>query len=203
MGTRDRIVGAAVGLFNESGTAAVSTNHIARDAGVSPGNLYYHFRNKEEIIREIFGRLDAHWEAAYVLPSDREPALDDMLAVVEETFAGLWEYRFFYREVGALTRRDPELGKGYRALRERGLEGTEALLRGFVEAGTFKEPEDQTAVAELAKALMLIAECWLPFEEAGGEEVNRERVREGVGLMVRVLRPRLADEALAELGDGR
>jgi AcrR family transcriptional regulator len=202
MGKRDtkgRVLGAAVRLFNERGTAAVSTNHIAEAAGISPGNLYYHYRNKEEIIREIFERVDAFWGDANSLPAGREPALGDLRAMVEETFAGLWEYRFFYRELAALTRRDPELRKRYLMLRDRGLSGIEALLRGFVGSGVLEEPEDEAAIPDLAKTLMLIAEHWLPFAEAGRKEPGPDWVREGAALMMRVLRPRLSDGALAGL----
>ena len=188
--TRGRVVAAALRLFNERGTAAVSTNHIAGEAGISPGNLYYHFRNKEEIIREIWARLDVLWGEAYAMPAGRAPTLGDLRAMMEGTYAVLWEYRFFYRELGALTRRDPELARRYLEVRGRGLRGTEGLLRGFVEAGVLEEAEDD-ALPELARVLMLMAEYWLPFEEAGGEELGPERVREGAGLMMRVLEPRL------------
>ena len=76
MGAKERVVEAAIRLFNERGTAAVSTNHIADGAGISPGNLYYHFRNKEEIIRAIFGRMIAAWEAMAEVPQDRAPTSD-------------------------------------------------------------------------------------------------------------------------------
>ena len=56
MPNRERILDAALALFNDSGTARISTNHIAAAAGISPGNLYYHFQNKEEIIRALFER---------------------------------------------------------------------------------------------------------------------------------------------------
>ncbi|HKH77220.1 MAG TPA: TetR/AcrR family transcriptional regulator [Rubrobacteraceae bacterium] len=197
--TKERVLGAAVRLFNEKGTAAISTNHIAEEAGISPGNLYYHYRNKDEIIREIFERVDAYWGEAYSLPTDGASTLGDMRAMVEETFAGLWEYRFFYRELAALTLRDPGLRERYLKVRDRGLSGTEALLRGFVEAGVLREPEDEAAIPELAKTLMLIAEHWLPFADAGGEELGPDRVREGAALMMRVLRPRLTEQALAGL----
>lgn len=201
-GTKERILDAALALFNERGTAAVSTNHIAEAAEISPGNLYYHYRNKEEIIRAIFERVEAHWGAAYSLPADREPAPDDVRAMAEETFSGLWEYRFFYRELGALTHRDPELDRRYRMLRERALSGTEALLHSFAEAGVMEGAESPKAVSRLAKLLVLVAEFWLPFEEAGGDP-GPERAREGSDLMMEILKPRLASGGPGEEGAER
>ena len=54
---RDRILDSSIDLFNQSGVVAVTTNHIADHLNISPGNLYFHFRNKEEIIRELFERM--------------------------------------------------------------------------------------------------------------------------------------------------
>lgn len=190
MGTKERIVEAAIRLFNETGTAAVSTNHIAEEAGISPGNLYYHFGNKEEIIRAIWARADAYWEEAYALPADREPTVDDLRVMVEDTFSGLWSYRFFYREAGALTQRDPELARRFKEVRERGVFGTEALLRRFAEAGVIGETDD-AAFTRLANVLMLVAEFWLPFEETGGKTPGPGRAGEGADLLMEVLRPRL------------
>ena len=202
MATKERIVGAAVRLFNERGTAAVSTNHIAEEADISPGNLYYHFRNKEEIIRAIYGRMMAVWEATFELPQDRTPTLTGVRGMLEETYSVLWEYRFFYREFVALLRRDPELGQSYREVREGGLANTEFLLGSFVAGGILREPEDPEALPDLAKLFWLIVEFWLPFVEMGEEAVVPERSREGVGLMMRVLKPYMTEQALAEFDSG-
>ena len=53
MKTKDKIIATAIDLFNIHGTKAISTNHIAKEMGISPGNLYYHFRSKNDIIRSI------------------------------------------------------------------------------------------------------------------------------------------------------
>ena len=54
--THEAILTAAIDLFNKSGTAAISTNHIAAAAGISPGNLYYHFKNKEDLFLAMLQR---------------------------------------------------------------------------------------------------------------------------------------------------
>ena len=75
MKTRDRIVETSRELFNEEGASRVTTNHIAAAMTISPGNLYYHFRDKEEIIREIFARVVADFDTLYRVPKDFSPTL--------------------------------------------------------------------------------------------------------------------------------
>lgn len=201
--TRERIEATAIRLFNDRGTAAVSTNHIAEGAGISPGNLYYHFRNKEEIIRVIFERMIASWVQVYAVPQDRASSLTDLERILEETFSVLWEYRFVYRELVALMRRDHELWGRYQAVRERGLVNTDALLTTFVESGVLREPADRMAMPRLATILWLITEFWLPFAELGGEKIGAERTQECVELLIQVLLPYLTEEAVAEPGSDR
>jgi AcrR family transcriptional regulator len=189
MNTRDRILDAALRLFNQSGTAAVSTNHIADALGISPGNLYYHFRNKEAIIRELFEQQYAHWDAMYSLPSDRMPTLDDMWRMVNNTFPVSWDYRFIYRELIALLRRDDELSRRWVEVRARGFDGFRQLIEVFAAAGVLRSPNDPEVVTRLAELIWMINEFWLASVEVSGQAVDAAQMAHGAELMRQVLEP--------------
>jgi AcrR family transcriptional regulator len=162
MTTRERILDTALRLFNESGTAAVSTNHIAAGCGISPGNLYYHFRNKEEIIRALFERLFAVWDQPSDLPEGHVPTLADMNGIVRATFVWLWDYRFIYRELIALLRRDELLQSRWVEVRARGFAGFREAMDFYVAAGVLRQPTDPDEVNRLAELIWLISEFWPP-----------------------------------------
>jgi AcrR family transcriptional regulator len=185
--TRDRILDAALALFNEHGAAPVSTNHIAAALGISPGNLYYHFRNKEAIVRDLFERLYARWDAAFALPDDRPPTMADLVRLVRANYAVMWEYRFVYRELIPLIRRDETLRERWLVVRRRGYAGFHALVGIFVAAGVLRAPADATAVDRLADLCWLLSEFWLPSLEAGGLPVDGAQLERAVGLMLHVL----------------
>ena len=102
--TYTRIIDASLTLFNEEGERNISTNHIAAHLGISPGNLYYHFRNKDEIIVQLFKRyseaLLAYLNEA-VLPSDVEDSINYMAGIYDV----MWEYRFLFSDVNTLLAR--------------------------------------------------------------------------------------------------
>ena len=189
MSTREKILDTALTLFNTEGTGSVSTNHIAEAAGISPGNLYYHFHNKEEIIRELFERLFAATDAGFNLPADTMPTLDDLQQYVRFNYKTLWAYRFAYRELAALLRSDPELRTNFLAYRKRGFEGFDQLFDAFVTAGVLIAPANPEVRANLAETIWLISEFWLSSLEIGGKPVNETQMERGVQLMMQVLDP--------------
>ena len=62
---QDRIIHSATELFSDQGERNITTNHIAAHLGIGPGNLYYHFRNKEDIIHSIFDQYARHLSESF------------------------------------------------------------------------------------------------------------------------------------------
>jgi len=191
MKTRERILAAALRLFNEHGTGPVSTNHIADELGISPGNLYYHFRNKEAIISAIFEQQFARADALYALPADHPPTLVDLRALVQATFELSWDFRFTYRELIALLRRDDALQVRWVAIRARGFAGFQELVDQFVASKVLRRPASAAAVTRLAELCWLVSEFWLASVEVSGQSVNAAQMEHGADLMLQVLDPYL------------
>jgi len=189
MNNRERVFEAALSLFNEQGTGAVSTNHIAEAAGISPGNLYYHFRNKEEIIRALFERLFAAWDETFQLPDDRVPSMTDLDTMIVANYQLIWEYRFAYREQAALLRNDPELKERYLAVRRRGYEGFAALIDAYVAAGVLSPPADSQELAVLTELCWIVSEQWPINLELSGQPFDENGIMQGAALMRWILRP--------------
>ncbi|RLT37251.1 MAG: TetR/AcrR family transcriptional regulator [Chloroflexi bacterium] len=189
MTTADRILDAALELFNEQGVAPVSTNHIAAAAAMSPGNLYYHFRNKDEIVRSLFERLFDTLDRAFTMPDDRGPILEDVGRLVRINFDVVWEFRFAYRELPALLRHDDILRTRWLEVRRRGYEGFHAVIATFAAAGVIKAPPDPEAVERVADLCWLISEFWIPNLEVSGRPVDVTELERGITLMLQILNP--------------
>ncbi|MDA3647066.1 TetR/AcrR family transcriptional regulator [Saccharopolyspora indica] len=63
--TRDRILDALQRILIRKGTAAVTLESVAAEAGVSKGGLLYHFRSKQAMLQGLTLRLDDAAEAEF------------------------------------------------------------------------------------------------------------------------------------------
>ena len=110
MSRKEAILEAALGLFNETNTQSATTNHIAKAMGISPGNLHYHYKNREEIVRLLYKQL----RVETILTIDELPNTIEELQKHEELLIQVqWKYRFFFKEMLFLFSRDPLLEKMY------------------------------------------------------------------------------------------
>lgn len=189
--TRARILEAARRLFNERGTAGVSTNHVAAGAGLSPGNLYYHFADKQEIIRALHERYAAAHEGLWEQADGEAASLAGLRANLARAMELAWEYRFFERERLALVRADPQLLDRYRDAYQRRLSQWLAFGEQLVARGQIRPPQPPATIGDLASAIWLIGESWLPFLEITGDPLDPAQVARGADLVMAVLRPYL------------
>jgi AcrR family transcriptional regulator len=187
--TKTRIQDAALKLFNEQGTANATTNHIAEALGMSPGNLYYHYRNKAEIVRALFDRIAAAWAVNYAMAEGEPPGVAVMERMMAGNFAIQWEYRFFFRDLTMLLSADTELAEAYRSNRSAGFGNTLFLIRTFVDAGVIADPGSDEAIEDLAQMLWLVGDFWLVFKDVGGGPIGQAEMDQGVRLFRRLLNP--------------
>jgi AcrR family transcriptional regulator len=104
--TRERILELSLRLFNEFGEPNVNTTLIADQMAISPGNLYYHFKNKDDIIQSIFQQFEREIEKLLAVPAEppagRAPNVEDAWLFLHLLFELIWKYRFFYRDLNNL-----------------------------------------------------------------------------------------------------
>ena len=188
--TQFRILQAALELFNEHGTAAVSSNRIAERCGISKGNLQYHFRNKREIIYAVFqqaiGEMDAGWYRDHLAPT-----LEHMAAMFVRQLQLILKYRFFYREMADLLRQDPQLRKRFADNRERRMRDLERFMLTLQARGLMRFPPDPRRLRSIVDVTWIVNENWLNYMDYHDRQVTVEAMLEGYAEILEVLRPYL------------
>jgi AcrR family transcriptional regulator len=169
--TRERIVHNSLELFNQQGERSVSTNHIAAHMEISPGNLYYHFPNKQAIIAELFSQYEALVDSFLRPPKGRLPGVEDKRYYLLELLDGMWRYRFLHRDLEHLLDADPELAARYRRFSQHCLIQGMAIYSGFVEAGILDM--DKVQIESLTLNAWIILTSWVRFLCTTRENASR------------------------------
>lgn len=193
MNNRDRILEEARSLMNAHGAQAIGTTQIAEALGISPGNLYYHFGNKEEIIRILFDGLEKQFRDA--LTADIDPPISPT------RFAGfylrsldvVWEYRFFFGGLLYLLRRDEDLSQRYQKMQAWALENLEAIARQVADDGNMRKPRGRGGFRSVALNTWLIWSNWVRHIQISSPDhaIVRSNMIEGLSQLFDVLAPYL------------
>lgn len=197
MKTRDRILTAALALFNESGEAGVSLAQIAAELGISEGNLWYHFRTKRDLVGALLEQLEQRIDQNL----SRAPVDSGKLAAYAEyarqCFRVVWEFRFLYR-----LRFDPvkerELAERRLAAAARCHQHAERIVAEMASKALISATP--TEISDLATAVCIVARYWLDYlqERHGLAKVSETDLQSGVRQIYALCRPYLTKAARAQ-----
>lgn len=162
MKTRDKIIQTSLDLFNEYGERNITTNHIAAHLKISPGNLYYHFRNKEDIISCIFEQYQQTLITRFQPYNDNHFTLDLLMGYFDAVFYTLWQYRFMYANLADILSRNEELQDHYAQTQQQLLDRSCNILKQLCDDGVMDIPAEQ--IIEVADTIKMLSSFWISYQ---------------------------------------
>jgi AcrR family transcriptional regulator len=159
--TAERILDVTLALFNRFGEPNVSTTLISAELNISPGNLYYHYPAKDELINTLFGRFEKSLDE--LLPAAGEVCnVEDAWLFFHMLVELVWQYRFLYRDLNDLLSKNRRLETHFQGVLRHKAEAVRKVVDGLARARVLAiEPHE---AAPTATAMVVVLTYWLSYE---------------------------------------
>ena len=159
--TAERILASALGLFNRFGEPNVAATMMAADLGISPGNLYYHYPGKEDIVNHLFGQYLNDLQA--LLPASQDVKdLEDAWFFMHSLFELVWRYRFLYRDLNDLLSKYRQLEQQVKQVLANKHASFLTLLKCMTDQGLLTQ--NATERDSSATQMLVMLTWWLSYE---------------------------------------
>ena len=159
--TAERILEVTLELFNRFGEPNVSTTLISAELNISPGNLYYHYPAKDELINSLFDRFEKALNEL-LQASDGVRDVEDAWFFMHTLFELIWQYRFLYRDLNDLLSKNRRLETHFQAVLKNKTRAVTALLDSISHSGAMRI--DSREVEPTATSMVVLLTYWLSFE---------------------------------------
>ena len=204
--TAERILVATLELFNRFGEPNASTSMIAAELRISPGNLYYHYPSKDELINTLFDQYE-HAATELLAAAEDVRDVEDAWFFLHSLFELIWQYRFFYRDLNHLLSRNRRLETHFPALLMRKKSALRALLDHLPTGAPAAPPSAETERRQdaLAASMVVVLTYWLSYEyvlqprSAMEPENAQDALLHGAYHVMSLLMPYLDEPARAHL----
>jgi len=171
--TKQKIIAAAIGLYNEKGVPSVTMRDIAQSVGISAGNLAYHFKNQDFIIEEAFRQMEAQRDG--ILSGVQEiPSFENINAQLVPLLKLSRTYSFIYLDSVHIFRTYPAIAQLQRSYFEQSIAYIKAVIDLSIGAGNLlPEPRPDT-YQRMAHTTWMIINFWLEQAILRGENDTQD-----------------------------
>lgn len=193
MKTRDRIIQVSLDLFNREGEPNVTTVDISNEMDISPGNLYYHFRGKDELVAELFARFYEQYQVILREPLTKRLRIEEFWFYLVVVFEHVHSYRFLYRNISLIIQRYEQIQRPFRRLLQLQRDAARAICTQLQKADVLHI--DEIAGALLADSIALTITYWMNFDNLirEREPADDKPIYGGVLQVLSLIAPHLGD----------
>lgn len=191
MKTKDRILFKSLELFNELGEPNVTTLLISDELDISPGNLYYHFKSKSDILTNLFNWYEQEINSLLEVP-DTPMDIEDQWFFLHLIFEKIAKYRFLYQDVVHVLKRHDNIRQRFNRIISKKRKATLKILHSLQQQGNFNANDSE--IEALCENIVLTATFWLNYIIISQQELNEDALARGVYQVISLVAPYLDKE---------
>jgi AcrR family transcriptional regulator len=198
--TRTRILVSSLLLFNENGEPNTTTNEIADEVDISPGNLYYHFHRKSDLVEALLLEFQADARQVLRPPESQQVSLDDFWVFLHHLLELTAAYRFLLRDMESLTVVYPKVRNALKHF-SRGLTASfELYLHAMAAGGVIRSGDINTGLVSRNLAVIAL------FSERFDTLVDSQPAADDsalriAGSVLNLLRPYVVEDSSQHLAE--
>lgn len=196
--TKDRILEAAIQLFNQFGYSNISMQRLSNELNVSPGNLTYHYPKKEDLMLALYDLFQK--EISMILPSEQlnKPDLYNFDQQIRSFYDLQQRFLFFYLDLLEIERSYPSIAeKHYKHIHNQ-IKIIRAGLLYSKDLGLLRQEPDPHTYDYLAEQIWSTAVFWPRQVRVRGKEDKLENLRL---VQWQQIKPYLTAKGQAQLAD--
>ncbi|SHK67123.1 TetR/AcrR family transcriptional regulator [Chryseobacterium polytrichastri] len=195
MKTKDKIVSKALKLFNEKGYNNITTRHIAAELNISPGNLHYHFKHSEDIIKQLFLELISQMDQMMTdLKKNESKDLESLYNFTYATFGIFYSYQFIFLNFLDILNKLPEIEAQYEILNIRRKEEFNIIFEGFQKNAIFRTDIPDFIMDHLLTQMFIFGNSWILHNKITLQLNKEEAVKHYTLVQMNLFYPLLNDE---------
>ncbi len=137
--TKQDILVSALLLFNEKGFSNVTIRMIAKETGISSGNLNYHFRTKNEILEKLYFNMTNILDARLERVQSKDYSLLTLISGMKESMTIMYQYRFIWSDIYYLFNQNEKIQNHYRNSIKNELSSWRMIIKKLIDSGYLKE----------------------------------------------------------------
>lgn len=161
MTTREKILETALTLFNQEGLPNVSLRNISEKLGISPGNLTYHFKKKEELEEALYFELVEKMNTEITLLQQQELNFEFLALFSAQLFDNFYTYRFIFIDIVHLTRNNIKIKNHYQNLLQIRKTQFLELIKILIEKGVLRTENTINEYSDLYTRIQVFSDYYI------------------------------------------
>jgi len=189
MDTKNKITEHAVKYFNRHGYGAITLHQLAKEMGISRGNLTYHFKDKDALLESIADEMWALIETERS-KSRQLPSFKNLHNEVQLYYQFQKKYAFIFLDTHVLNH--PAVKGRFRKMTKQTIADNIASIAFSIKIGNMKPEPVKGMYHNVAMITWMLAFFWLPQQIIRGEKTNQD----GEQMIWSILIPHFTDKGL-------
>jgi len=198
MKTRERILYKSLELFNELGEPNVTTLLISDELEISPGNLYYHFKSKSDILINLFAWYENEMGALLEVP-DGILDIEDQWFFLHLIFETIAKYRFIYNDVVHLIKQHESIRVRFNRIVKKKQHASLKILKSLKKEERLNATDDE--IEALCENIVQTATFWLSYSVLSDAQLPDDSLARGVYQVISLVAPFLGKEQRDQLNE--